>query len=90
MTTGTMPQTSESNGGQGFGRNRWPVTGKRTPGPVREQKSDSVRTGQSGNQDGSNNCGHVGQYGSPGFPVFPTRSDGHTSENHEDCSKGLE
>ena len=55
MTTGTIPQTSESNGGQDFGRNHWPVTGKRTPGPVREQKSDSVRTGQSGNQDESDN-----------------------------------
>ena len=90
MTTGTIPQTSESNGGQDFGRNHWPVTGKRTPGPVREQKSDSVRTGQSGNQDESDNRGHVGQYGSPGFPVFPTRSYRHTGVNHEDCSKGSE
>lgn len=59
--------------------------GERTRNPVREQKADSVRAGQGGDQDGSDDRGYITQHGSPGFPVLPTRSYRHTKVNRNNC-----
>lgn len=78
----------ESDSDQYFWRSRWLVTRGRTRDPVREQKADFVRTGQSGDQDGPDDRGHVVQHGSPGFAILPTCSHRHAKVNRNYCSKG--
>ena len=78
----------ESDSDQHIWRSRWLVMRERTRNPVREQEADLVRTGQSSDQYGSDDRGHVVQYCSPGFTILPTRSYRHAKVNRNDCSKG--
>lgn len=63
------------------------MTGERTRNPVRKQKADFVRAGQSDNQYGSDDTRYVVQYGGPGFAILPTCSYSYSDVNRNNWSR---